>query len=309
MFCSTIIPTIGRPSLSRAVHSVLDQNFRPAEFEIIVVNDSGKPLADMPWQHSEKVKVVNTNHRERSVARNTGAAIARGKYLHFLDDDDILLPNALDAFWQLDKTNPDAIWLYGSYQSVDNNGILVEEIHPKTWGNIFALVVAGESIPFQTSLLNTDHFFAAGCFDSEASLIGVEDRDVGRRLAARGPVAYTQTIVAQIRIGEQGSTTDWSIIGEGDRWGREKALSLPGSSAAVRASTNLCRVRGAVNHAYLRGRSCRAYIASTIWNLQRRNLLIAVSRTLTGFLLPGWDILRIDFWRGLRGLVEISQSS
>ena len=44
MFCSTIIPTIGRPSLSRAVCSVLDQEFSHDDFEVIVVSDSRKPL-------------------------------------------------------------------------------------------------------------------------------------------------------------------------------------------------------------------------------------------------------------------------
>ena len=41
--------------------------------------------------------VVNTHHSERSVARNTGAALSHGDYLHFLDDDDILLPGAYAA--------------------------------------------------------------------------------------------------------------------------------------------------------------------------------------------------------------------
>jgi glycosyltransferase involved in cell wall biosynthesis len=85
MFCSTVIPTIGRPTLSRAVCSLLDQAFTADDFEVIVVNDSGRPLPEMDWQHSAQVRVIDTNRRERSVARNTGAAIAGGRYLHFLD--------------------------------------------------------------------------------------------------------------------------------------------------------------------------------------------------------------------------------
>ena len=131
MFSSTIIPTINRSSLSRTVYSVLEQNFTVEDFEVIVVNDSGKPLPDMEWQHSERVHILNTNRRERSVARNAGAAIAKGRYLHFLDDDDILLSGALDALWRLDQEHSDAVWLYGSYRSVDNLGNLVEEFYPE----------------------------------------------------------------------------------------------------------------------------------------------------------------------------------
>jgi len=150
VFCSTIIPTVNRPTLPRAVYSVLGQAFSAADFEVIVVNDSGQPMPDTDWQHSERVRVIDTNRRERSVARNTGAAIARGKYLHFLDDDDWLLPGALEAFWRLDKEANDASWLYGSYQTVDNDGNLIEEFHPGITGNIFALLVAGEGIPFNS---------------------------------------------------------------------------------------------------------------------------------------------------------------
>ena len=42
MFCTTVIPTIGRPTLNRAVTSLLEQAFTADDFEIIVVNDSGR---------------------------------------------------------------------------------------------------------------------------------------------------------------------------------------------------------------------------------------------------------------------------
>lgn len=297
MFSSTIIPTINRPSLSRAVHSVLDQDFTADEFEVIVINDSGTPLPDMEWMHSERVQVINTNRRERSVARNTGAAIARGRYLHFLDDDDLMLPGALDAFWRLDQES-DAIWLYGSYRSVDNEANLVEEIRPGVTGNIFAILVAGEGIPFQVSLLNAKYFFKAGAFDP--TITGVEDRDVGRRMATLGVVAYTAEQVAQIRIGEQGSTTNWSILGEDDRWGREKAFRLPNSYAYLWASANSCQSHGMVSPAYWRGRVCRAYIASLVWNLQRKNYLTALGRVLAGTAFAGSNFLSRKFWLGVR---------
>ena len=46
MFSSTVIPTVNRPTLSRAVRSVLQQNFTADDFEVIVVNDSGQPLPE-----------------------------------------------------------------------------------------------------------------------------------------------------------------------------------------------------------------------------------------------------------------------
>lgn len=292
-FCSTIIPTVNRSTLSHTVHSVLNQDFRRANFEVIVVNDSGQPLPDADWQHAEQVRVITTHRHERSVARNTGAAIARGKYLHFLDDDDLLLPGAFEAFWKLDQTSP-AAWLYGSYQTIDNDGKLVEEIHPQITGNIFALLVASEGIPFQVSLLRTSEFFAAGMYDP--NLIGVEDRDLGRRIARLGEVVWMPTVVAQIRIGQVGSTTDWSKLAEQDRQGREKALSQPCALSRLQHS--------AQDDDFLRGRVGRAYLASSLWNWQHGNYFIAVSRLTSLLAVTGPHILSAVYWRGLRTRIK-----
>ena len=274
MFCSTIIPTISRPTLAQTVQSVLDQDFTAAEFEVIVVNDSGKPLLEDEWQKSGRVRVINTNHRERSVARNTGAAIAQGEYLHFLDDDDILLPGAMNAFWELSQKAKEAAWLYGSWRIVDNDGNTVNEFYPELTGNIFALLVSGEGLPLQASLLKTHSFYMAGAYHPIHILTGVEDRDMGRRVALIGDVAYTPTVVAQVRIGEVGSSTNWNVIAEGDRWGREKALQAPNSFNRMRSSANI---------GYWRGRGSRAYFASTVWNLKRGSLFVAVERFFAGF--------------------------
>ena len=294
MFCSTIIPTVNRATLGRAVCSVLQQEFSQADFEVIVVNDSGQPLPDADWQHDERVRVIDTNRRERSVARNTGAALARGQYLHFLDDDDLLLPGALAAFWALQGGN-EVVWLYGSYQSVDNEGKLVEEFHPGLQGNVFASLVAGEGIPLQASLLQAKTFFAVGAYDVSPLVLGVEDRDLGRRMALAGALAYTPAVVAKIRIGQVGSTTNWATLGEGDRWGREKAL---------RAQTAFRRLQASARSAYWRGRVSRAYYASMVWNLKQRDLFSAASRGLAGALFASTNLLAQEFWQGLRTKVQ-----
>jgi len=288
IFSSTIIPTINRSTLSRAVKSVLDQSINGTDFEVIVVNDSGQPLPDMDWQHSGCVQIINTDRHERSVARNTGAAIAKGYYLHFLDDDDILLPSALNAFWSLDQTC-EADWLLGGWRTVDNDGKLVEEFTPHLNGNIFALLVAGEGLPFQASLLKKEIFYKAGAFDP--TIIGTEDRDLGRRISLIGEIAYTSTVTAEIRIGQQSSTTDWAILAEDDRWGREKALS---------ARNAFRRLHMSARSSYWRGRITRAYAGSIAWNLKHKKWLIAISRLLAGVSFSGMAALSQDYWKGLR---------
>jgi glycosyltransferase involved in cell wall biosynthesis len=293
MFCSTVIPTIGRESLSSTVNSVLDQDFHAADHEVIVVNDSGKPLNSADWQFDERVRIINTYCRERSVARDVGAAIAAGEYLHFLDDDDLLLPEALKAFWQLRKENANAAWLYGSYQTVDNDGNLIEEFHPNLTGNIFAWLVAGESIPLQASLLQTDIFFKAGTFDP--NLTYGEDRDLGRRFSLLGDVSWTPAVVTSIRVGQSGSSSDWSKMSEADRWGREKVLRLDGTVGTL---------KGLADSTYLQGRLCRALFGSARLNMREGSDLIAISRVLDGISIAGMNILSPSFWSIVRTKME-----
>lgn len=161
MFTSTVIPTIARSTLSRAVNSVLSQEFLFDDFEVIVVNDSGKPLPEEDWQFSERVRVIETHGRERIVARNTGAAISRGRFLHFLDDDDWLLPCALHNFYILTEISA-AQWYYGSSQLVDRRGQALIQLKHAMQGNCFTQVMAGEWIPLQSSLIEAEAFFAVG---------------------------------------------------------------------------------------------------------------------------------------------------
>lgn len=293
VFCSTIIPTISRPTLTAAVNSVLNQSFQGADFEVIVVNDSGHPLPEMDWQDCERVRVIETMRRERSVARNTGAALARGQYLHFLDDDDVLLPGAFDAFWTLAQETK-ADWLLGAWRTVDNNRNIVAEYNPPLLGNIFALLVSGEGLPLQASLLNTKIFFKAGAFDP--TLVGTEDRDLGRRFTLIADLAFTSCVAAEIRIGQVGSSTNWGILAESDRWGREKALSTAGAFQRLQKSSD-------PSH-YWRGRVSRSYFASSVWNLKHKNYLTSLSRLLSGISFTGYSSFHTDFWEGLRTRIK-----
>src|SRR5260370_24030114 len=143
LFCSTIVPTLGRASLAQSVRSVLDQSFTAGDFEVIVVNDSGLPLPAGDWQASPRVGQIATSGRcGPSAARNAGAALARGRYLHFLDDDDWLLPNALTAFWELSQRAPLADWLYGGIRLVNGAGQTLREVNPGLDGNLHTPLMA-----------------------------------------------------------------------------------------------------------------------------------------------------------------------
>ncbi len=92
---SVIIPTHDRRELlARAIASVEAQTYRP--LELIVVNDAGpviddllpRPSAGLSWRLHH-----NTENLYHSRSRNAGLSLARGEWLLFLDDDDLLYPH------------------------------------------------------------------------------------------------------------------------------------------------------------------------------------------------------------------------
>jgi len=290
MFCSTIIPTVGRTTLSRSVESALEQNIPEGEFEVLVVNDSGMSLERAAWQSAQGVQIIQTNRRERSVARNTGAAMAKGTYLHFLDDDDWLAPGAYQLFWDLSRSS-NAKWLYGMTQLVDRQGRPTIRLRHGLNGNCFVQAMAGEWIPLQASFIERKTFLEVGGFNP--LLTGPEDIDLLRRILRTEDVGETPNLVAYVIMGGEGSTTDYVKHPKASRWAREMLLNSPNVYERMRSS--------AVN-SFWRGRMLRVYLTSVVWNLAHRRSLSAASRiwsSIFAVLHAGTGLLTKDFWRAV----------
>lgn len=296
MFCSTIIPTVGRASLARAVESVLSQQLSPEDHEVIVVNDSGKPLAVPPWGDDPRVRMIVTMQHERCFARNTGAALARGEYLHFLDDDDWLAPGALQALRDLAHQNPAAGFLNGATQLVDRQDQPIIMLRSNFAGNCSVQTMAGEWIPLQSSLVAAQPFFAIGGFN--VHIPSSEDIDLLRRLTLVAEVASTKAVIAFVGMGVANSTTDHANRDKLARIGREQALNTEGAFARMRASAS--------SPAW-KGRLARIYITSAVWNARQGNWNACLGRSamaLTAAATAGSALFHADFYRALRSRYE-----
>lgn len=280
--------------------SVLDQEVDPQEFEVIVVNDSGQPLPDAEWMRSDRVRLIETNRRNRCVARNSGAAIARGRYLHFLDDDDWLLPGAFRYLWAVAEGNQSA-WIYGGYELVNRQGKRLEICQPDERGNCAIRFAVGDWLPLQVSLIRSDAFFAVGGFASLTSLLGGdEDVDLARQISLNYDIAGTTHLVAVIQYGHEGSTTNYAQLRQQSRKSREKMLAVPGALGKLLESAR----RRSLHVDYWHGRVLWSYLGSVYLNLRHRRLITAFSRLLNSafiFVASGRYILSRHFWRGITG--------
>jgi glycosyltransferase involved in cell wall biosynthesis len=290
---SYIIPTIGRASLETAVKSVLNQDFFRAEFEIIVVNDSGNPLPAADWHASPRVRIIHTNNSERCFARNSGAAVAKGKYLAFLDDDDWILPGALESLWNLAKKYPNAAWLYGGIRIIDEKGKVLAEINSGLNGNRFAQIMSGAWAPIQASLVDAHAFFEVGMFNPLISV--TEDEDLCRRVAGRHELANTLDTVAVLYRGQIWNTSsNYQRAPEDVKYSRDLILSEPGV---------LQRLMASADSAFWHGRILRVYLSTIAWNWKKKRFFTALSRVFFSaavFMRSIPHVFSREYWSGLK---------
>lgn len=101
---SIIIPVYNvEPWLRRAVNSLLNQSF--TSFEILLVDDGSTDgsgaLCDRLADDDMRIRVLHQGNSGAASARNAAIAIARGKYLYFMDGDDWCDKNMLADMYRV----------------------------------------------------------------------------------------------------------------------------------------------------------------------------------------------------------------
>lgn len=111
MYISVIIPTYNvKDQVSAAVASVLNQKFQ-GEFEIILIDDASTDGTNLICEElaSEHKKLIRyfpcTQNSGVSAARNIGLKTAVGRYIVFVDPDDILADGALALLYDAAEKN------------------------------------------------------------------------------------------------------------------------------------------------------------------------------------------------------------
>jgi glycosyltransferase involved in cell wall biosynthesis len=112
---SVVIPVHNQAAwVAAAVASALDQH--ETTREVIVVDDgSTDSLAVAMAGFQGKIELIHQPHLGPAAARNHGASRARGRWLIFLDADDVLLPGSLETHRVALGPYPDADLSIGSF--------------------------------------------------------------------------------------------------------------------------------------------------------------------------------------------------
>ncbi|HEY4206392.1 MAG TPA: glycosyltransferase family A protein [Puia sp.] len=197
---SVIIPTYKRKDkLKRALVSALEQSM-PAR-EIIVVDDNrdeaeSAAVKECVASFNDPRLLWMPNFRKPGGcgARNAGIVTAKGEFIAFLDDDDVLLPGALQAHFSAFDASVGMV--YGNCQVVDD---LYKVTETTAFGKAplhFSDLIMGECPPSSSVVMaRRSALLDAGLFDE--SLPSFQDYDMWLKVAQRKTIMSHEGLVAK----------------------------------------------------------------------------------------------------------------
>lgn len=181
---SVIVPTNrGGPYLREAIHSVRAQTVSVGE--IILVDDGSPDPGLSSIAHDLGLAYVRQSPSGISIARNTGASVARGKWIAFLDDDDVWAPQRIEEQLRALGPHPTAVASHTGGWFMDGEGqrIGVDWRAPTgTSADLISARVVPPRIP--TLLVRRDIYLEVGGCDSKME--PAEDNEFIIRVLQRG---------------------------------------------------------------------------------------------------------------------------
>lgn len=201
---TVLVPTRNRSRfLRRALQSVLQQD--DADFEVVVVDDASTDgtARMVEGLGDPRVQLLRLRHRSGvAAARNAGIEAAGGRWVAFLDDDDVWAPQKLRK--QQDRAaETNASLVYTGVVLLDEDGAALEPVR---------LVEPDELIPglLETNLVGTPSSVLAdaelvrrvGAFDEQ--LESLADWDLWIRLVDAAPAALSPEYLSGYTLHREG---------------------------------------------------------------------------------------------------------
>lgn len=207
---TVIIPAYNQGHyLAQAIESVLAQTYD--DFEIVVVDDgSTDDTAQIAQGFDDpRLRYVYQDNQGLSAARNTGIAHARGRYLTFLDSDDLFLPQKLALLAGRMDEETELGLVAGIAIPIDERGEPIGKPFDQNPPSDGRQLLLHNPLHVGSVLLRRTWQEKVGLFDQ--SLRSYEDWDMWLRLALAGcPMGWVDRPVSQYRFHTEQMTRDGS---------------------------------------------------------------------------------------------------
>lgn len=245
LLVSVVIPVYNNSRfIADAVKSALNQTL--SWFEIIVVNDGSPDTPELEaalQPYLPRVRYFRQENRGPSAARNLGVRESIGRYVAFLDSDDLWLPDHLAEQVRSLQSDSGLGLIYTNYSQIDRDGYTqagfdpVRQDGPVTFENLLALrctVITSSAVVRRELLLGTYPF--------DEQMRRCEDFDLWLRLAGNGVKMAYNPRVHMLRRRTNGLSSDRELMTRARREVYEKVqATLPLTPAQTNIVTSRLR--------------------------------------------------------------------
>lgn len=233
---SVVIPAYNAARyLSQAVDSALGQTFR--DVEVVVVDDGSTD--DTPARlaaYGERIRTLRQANSGVALARNAGTAAARGRYVAFLDADDVWQPEKIERQLEALTQPPGARASYTAFDLVSADLTPQEVRRTARAGSLVEdLLCLGNVVGTPSTVVcERDLLLDVGGFDPDLSLGA--DWDLWLRLALRTTFSYVDEPLVRYRVHEGNMSRDVALLERDSVRLLEKALANPAVPARLRSA-------------------------------------------------------------------------
>lgn len=201
--------------LAQTLDSALSQCYQPVE--VLVLDDgSTDNTPGVVASYGDSIKYIRQQNTGISIARTNACKYANGKYVAFLDDDDLMPPERIILLYNALNKYPSAVFSVGDIANIDGHGNLTGQrwLPAGVVGNKEPVLIEDgfEAVtwPIVPAALHSTLFRKSdgekiGWFNPNYSHAS-EDKDFLARLGRLGPVVYVPEIVSYYRRGHASMT-------------------------------------------------------------------------------------------------------
>lgn len=206
---SVIIPTYnGAPYLREALDSITNQTFR--DFEAIIIDDvSSDNTVEIAREYAAKDSRLRVFQNEANLGfagnRNKAVMLARGRYIAWLDQDDIAMPERLELQYRLLESD-ERLGLVGGAMAVFNEKGQVRVRHyPTEDAEIREMIFRFSPIALPACMMRKNVFLGVGGYSLRWSPAG--DLDMTFKIGLSHRLGNVGQVVVRYRSHQNSATT------------------------------------------------------------------------------------------------------
>lgn len=201
---SVVIPLYNKEKhITRAINSILNQKYQPAEIVIVDDGSTDHSVNEVEkFKEDSRIRLIRQKNLGVSAARNNGVSETTNELIAFLDADDEWKPEFLSQIQRLYNNFPDCGAYATAYEIIEQNGKrcvpYIKGIPPAPWigiiPNLFRMMQY--DLPFMPSSV----IIPKSVFEEMNGFpIGIkrgEDKILWVRLGMKYPIAYSPSFLA-----------------------------------------------------------------------------------------------------------------